>query len=139
MKRTAFFLALLVLGALGCHSGSGDCVAAGGSCRIGTCPIGATDLAYDCNNGNITPGGQSCCAPCPKGTVLDPRTGGACVSVDASADAADASTDACAPSGCTGSCVDLSARNVSAIVNGCVVWQCCVLADAGAASSDAAE
>jgi hypothetical protein len=44
---------------------------------------------------------------------------------------ADASTDACAPSGCTGSCVSLSAHNVSTMVNGCLVWQCCVPDDDG--------
>jgi hypothetical protein len=39
--------------------------------------------------------------------------------------------DACVPSGCTGSC--LSGRhNVSTMVDGCLVWQCCVPDDAGA-------
>jgi hypothetical protein len=43
----------------------------------------------------------------------------------------DAGADACAPSGCTGSC--LSGRhNVSTMVDGCLVWECCVLDDAGA-------
>jgi hypothetical protein len=50
--------------------------------------------------------------------------------------AADAATDtradadACVPSGCTGSCVG-GAHNVSHLVDGCLVWQCCVLDDAG--------
>jgi hypothetical protein len=55
-----------------------------------------------------------------------------CGSEDASADAADANSDACAAGGCTGTCTDLSAHNVSMMVNGCLVWQCCVPDDAGA-------
>lgn len=43
----------------------------------------------------------------------------------------DAGTDACAPSGCTGSCANLSAHNVSTTVDGCLVWRCCVPDDAG--------
>jgi hypothetical protein len=51
---------------------------------------------------------------------------------DASTDAsADAGADACAPSVCTESCVS-GAHNVSALVDGCVVSQCCVPDDAGA-------
>jgi hypothetical protein len=62
--------------------------------------------------------------------------GPSCIIGDASstsADAgADASADACAPSGCTGSC--LSGRhNVSSMVDGCLVWECCVPDDGGAA------
>jgi hypothetical protein len=54
-------------------------------------------------------------------------------------DAGDADADTCPPSGCTGSCLSLSAHNVSTVVDGCVVWQCCVPDDAGAdAATDAA-
>jgi hypothetical protein len=42
----------------------------------------------------------------------------------------DAAADACAPSGCTGSCLNLAAHNVSHPVDGCLVWQCCVPNDA---------
>jgi hypothetical protein len=60
--------------------------------------------------------------------------------LDAAADTgADDATDggpldagACVPSGCTASCAaDMSTRNISHVVNGCLVWQCCVPDDAG--------
>jgi hypothetical protein len=43
-----------------------------------------------------------------------------------------AATDTCAPSGCIGSCLSLATHNVSTMVDGCLVWQCCVPDDAGA-------
>jgi hypothetical protein len=50
---------------------------------------------------------------------------------DSGADAgADAAGDACAASGCNGSCIS-GAHNVSHVVDGCLVWQCCVPDDAG--------
>ena len=53
-------------------------------------------------------------------------------------EASDEDADACAPSGCTGSCLS-GRQNVSTVVNGCVVWQCCMPDDAGAdAATDAA-
>jgi hypothetical protein len=70
------------------------------------------------------------------------HVGGACLSVadagaETSTDAgADAATDACAPSGCTASCV-AGAHNVSTMVDGCMVWQCCVADDAGGQAPDA--
>jgi hypothetical protein len=39
--------------------------------------------------------------------------------------------DTCAPSGCTGSCLSLNTHNVSTVVDGCLVWHCCVPDDAG--------
>jgi hypothetical protein len=48
----------------------------------------------------------------------------------ADASALDASSEACAPSGCTGYCT-AGSHNVSTIANGCLVWHCCVLDDAG--------
>ena len=47
---------------------------------------------------------------------------GACTNADGTA---------CAPSGCTGSCLDLSARDVATMLNGCLVWRCCVSPAAG--------
>ncbi len=70
-----------------------------------------------------------------------PRTGpaiaaaamilGACSSGSSARDVSDDGTDACAPSGCIGTCLDLSAREVATMVNGCVVVRCCVSPDAG--------
>jgi hypothetical protein len=84
------------------------CAAAGGQCVFGGCS---------------NPGPQACGSAgmfCCLNGVPDG---------DASADA-----DACAPSGCTGSC--LSGRhNVSTMVDGCLVWECCVPDDAGADAS----
>jgi hypothetical protein len=60
------------------------------------------------------------------GTTLFPPVDG----LDAGSDG-DAAADACSRTGCIGSCNDLSAENVSTIVNGCQVWRCCVPADAG--------
>jgi hypothetical protein len=50
----------------------------------------------------------------------------------------DGAPDTCAPSGCTGSCL-AGRHNVSTVVNGCTIWQCCVPDDAGPeAATDAA-
>jgi hypothetical protein len=48
---------------------------------------------------------------------------------DAGTDAA-IDADACAASGCTGSCIP-GTHNVFSVVDGCVVWQCCVQDDVG--------
>jgi hypothetical protein len=90
----------------------GACAAAGGSC--------------------ITGGALRCPAVGPQSCGAE----GVCCVVNTNVgDAgADTGTDACAPSGCTGSC--LSGRhNLSSIVDGCLVWQCCVPDDAGADAS----
>jgi hypothetical protein len=53
---------------------------------------------------------------------------------DDATDSGGADAEACAPSGCTGSC--LSGRhNVSTMVDGCLMWECCVPDDAGADAS----
>ncbi len=59
------------------------------------------------------------CQNLPPATEVDADTG------------ADASADACAPSGCTGSCLG-GRHNVSTMVDGCLLWQCCVPDEAGA-------
>jgi hypothetical protein len=66
------------------------------------------------------------------GEVMSGRSAAAAPVKGGSCHGADASTDACAPSGCTGSCVNLSAHDVSTMSNGCLVWQCCVPDDADA-------
>jgi hypothetical protein len=80
--RTAIAFTLLAIGAAGCTSGAGDCVAAGGTCRIGTSCVSQITLPHDCTNGQITPAGATCCAPCPKGTVENDAVR-ACVGEDA--------------------------------------------------------
>lgn len=78
--------------------------------------------------------GTFCCGGmCHVGGPCLPADAGAEVSIDAGADAA---ADACAPSGCTASCV-AGAHNISTMVGGCAVWQCCVLDDAGGNTPDA--
>jgi hypothetical protein len=44
---------------------------------------------------------------------------------------ADAMADACAASGCVGACLGPTTHNVSTMVDGCLVWECCVPDDAG--------
>ncbi len=86
-----------------------ECLAAGDTCGY-----------YSVNPGNL-PGIFSC----------NPPDGG---TTDAATDTGIPEADACAPSGCTGSC--LSGRhNVSTMVDGCLVWECCVPDDAGADAS----
>lgn len=78
--------------------------------------------------------GPFCCAGmCHVGGPCLPADAGAEASIDAGPDAA---ADACAPSGCTASCV-AGAHNISTMVGGCIVWQCCVLDDAGGNTPDA--
>jgi len=55
---------------------------------------------------------------------------GACTSADGSA---------CAPSGCTGTYFDPSARPVATMVNGCLVVRCCVSPDADEAGDAGSE
>ncbi len=62
-----------------------------------------------------------------------------CLSPAESEDAGDANSDACAPSGCIGSCLNLNAHNVSTVVNGCTVWQCCVPEEADGNAMDGEE
>ncbi len=54
----------------------------------------------------------------------------ACSLLDDAGAEAGVDVDACAPSGCTGSCLS-GAHNVSTVVDGCTVWRCCVPDDAG--------
>jgi hypothetical protein len=84
-----------------------ECFAAGDTCGV-----------FSEGPGNL-PGIFACNAPADGGTT------------EAATDSGPLDADACAPSGCTGSC--LSGRhNVSTVVNGCTVWQCCMPDDAGA-------
>lgn len=55
---------------------------------------------------------------------------------DSSTDGGPADADACAQSGCTASCPSNGGtHNVSMVVNGCTIWQCCVPDDASADAS----
>jgi hypothetical protein len=114
MRRAAFVAALLVLGAIGCNS-SGS-----------TAPHVVVTIDPNLPDTSTTlfpPVDGTLPALPPIGEMLDADGS------DAGASAGDG--DACPRTGCTGSCVDLSAVNVSTMVNGCEVWQCCVPADAG--------
>jgi hypothetical protein len=82
---------------------AGACVAPVGQCVFGGCS---------------NPGPQSC------------ATAGMFCCLTSVPDASTDAADACSPSGCTGSC--LSGRHdVSTMVDGCIVTECCVLDDAG--------
>jgi hypothetical protein len=76
-------------------------------------PVGVCCLSGKCHRGS----------PCPFEVLMG-------------VDAGDA--DACAPSGCASSC-PAGTQDLSSIVNGCTVWQCCVPVDAGAATDAAAD
>ncbi len=87
------------------------------SCSVpqGDCP----QFVTCCQNGSCQLGAQ-----CSSGLAADA--------------AADTGADACAPSGCATAC-PAGTHDVSSVVNGCTVWQCCVSDDAGAdAATDAA-
>ncbi len=88
-------------------------------------------------------------APCCRGgkcllgdpcVVTLPKDAATETSTNAAADATeeDATVDACTSSVCTASCVP-GAHNVSRIVDGCEVWQCCVPDDAGSSADVTAE
>ena len=121
-------------------SGSAQCSALIYPCRDWQKYIGAerTDL-YVCS----CVGGRWSCDDCWEGAAIcQEAPDGASVLptplVDAASDVTTAehpeggadSADACAPTGCTATCLD-GRHNVSSIVDGCEVWQCCVLGDAG--------
>jgi hypothetical protein len=90
------------------------------------------EARYQCEdfmNGIYTqePDGSLVCVP--RGIVVDASAG----PTDADADAA----EACAPSGCATAC-PAGTHDVSSVVNGCTVWQCCV-SDDGAGPDAAAD
>jgi hypothetical protein len=88
--------------------------------REGLSSVCAVLGPQDCNP-DRNPGGSYCCLQ--KASVADAAT-----------ESGSADAEACAASGCTGSC--LSGRhNISSMVDGCLVWQCCVPDDAGAEAS----
>ena len=106
--------------------GPADCVAAGGQCLVG----GGGDICavvgpQDCNP-DRGPSGSYCCLEKASGVDAAADTG-----ADSSPDASSDAADACAPSGCATSC-PRGTRDVSTVVDGCTVWQCCVPDDAGA-------
>jgi hypothetical protein len=101
------------------QSGSA-CTAAGATCGYVTQAI-ACGGSVDC----YCQGGAWSCSP----TCVTPTE-------DASTDVG-ASADACPSSGCTGSCLN-GAQNVSHLVDGCLVWQCCV-PDGSGFGSDAGD
>ena len=97
--------------ASGCGSESGPC------CLAGKCQVG-----------------NQCANPVPTDAAAD--TGAHSAVVEAGADAAmdggGPDADACAPSGgCTADCV-AGRHNVTIMVDGCLITECCVLDDAGA-------
>jgi len=150
-----------LLTAPGCSSNTGGgAVDAGtdacprGGCALSCAGNGPTTTVTTIVDGCVV---EHCCVPIDAGSALCEAAGGQCVfgdcsnpgpqncgslgtfcclnsvpAGDAGADAAsDAGTDACAPTGCTGSCLT-GRHNVSHLVDGCLVWECCVPDDAGA-------
>ncbi len=134
-----------------------DCVAVGEGSACSPCALACPNAAINVAGHAqylldvaMTPAGASGCTvscavaelgPCCRNGACHSDT--QCSGVDAAADtgASDAGTeggpdaaDACAPSGCTGSCL-AGRHNVSTMVNGCLVWQCCAPDDAGADAS----
>ncbi len=102
----------------------------GYECRGGVGPHDPAYLGcearYQCEevmNGIYTqePDGSLVCVP--RAIVVEASAG----PTDADADAA----EACAPSGCATAC-PAGTHDVSSVVNGCTVWQCCVSDDTGA-------
>lgn len=83
-----------------CQALSGCGLEFGPCCLSGTCHMGGS---------------------CPNNLIMP---------ADAGATVQDGNADACAPSGCTGSCL-AGRHNVSTMVGSCLVWQCCVPDDAG--------
>ncbi len=95
--------------------GPAACVAAGGECLVGgSSSVCAVVGPQDCNP-DRNPGGQYCCLKKAGAPDAAPESG--------------ADADACAPSGCSTAC-PAGTQDVSSMVNGCLVWQCCVTDDA---------
>ncbi len=122
----------------------GGCANIGPCCVGGTCQIAGGSCAHPSPLGNpvacIGAGGQCAFRSLQCAGVVGPQDCGndaaiCCMATDAGSNTGEAGVDAvaeaCAPSGCTGTC--LSGRhNVSSMVDGCPVWQCCVPDAAGA-------
>jgi hypothetical protein len=125
-------------------SGRGACGNVGPCCVSGTCQIAsgscsdpmpiATPLAC------IGAGGQCAFRSLPCAGVVGPQDCGndaavCCIATDAGSSTTeagvDAATEACAPSGCNTAC-PAGTHDVSSMVNGCLVTECCVPDDAGA-------
>jgi hypothetical protein len=88
-----------------------------------------------CIDGRCQMGGQ-----CPGPGVLIEGDAATDSSLDArsiDSGVGDAAPDSCPPSGCTEMCPSSNTHNVSALVDGCLVWQCCVDYGADAADSGA--
>jgi hypothetical protein len=103
----------------------------GASCYA---PGNCGDESGPCCIGGKCQVGSQCANPVPTDAAAD--TGADAATADAGADAAldggTADADACAPSGgCTAACV-AGRHNVTIMVNGCLVTECCVPDDAGA-------
>ncbi len=119
-----------------------DCVAVGFGDACLVCEIGCVANAAISKSAEAqyrsdvteTPANGADCG-CPEGLPGGPcciggmcQFGSQCLATDA---AADTRADACAPSGCATTC-PAGTHDVSSIVNGCTVWQCCVSDNAGA-------
>ena len=104
----------MLICASACEEAFGPCCV-GGKCQTSTtsqCPGAATDA------------GDAAADTGADAAVVDAAT-------DSAMDAGPADADACAPSGgCAAACVD-GRHNVSIMVDGCLVTECCVLDDAG--------
>ncbi len=99
----------------------------GGTCHMGSaCPVpGDAGAACTAAGGQCVFGGCANAGPQACGSA------GMFCCLGAIADAAvDAVADACPVSACIGACLS-GAHNVSHVVDGCTVWQCCVVDDAG--------
>ena len=82
---------------------------------------------YTSDNGNLVSSAETLCPSSCGGPESTCCRGGTCQWGYPSCPYP--SESVCAPSACTGTCANLSAHNVSMMVNGCLVWQCCVLDD----------
>jgi hypothetical protein len=106
--------------------GPAACVAAGGECLVGGLRSDCAVVGpQDCNP-DRNPGGSYCCLQ--KASVADAAT-----------DGGGSDAEACAPSGCATAC-PAGTHDVSSVVNGCTVWQCCISDDGAGpdAATDAA-
>jgi hypothetical protein len=137
--------------------GEAQCVGLGGCANIGPCCVGGTcqmasgSCAHPMPVGNsdacLGAGGQCAFRSLPCAGVVGPQDCGneaavCCIATDAGSSTAEAGveagTEACAPSGCNTAC-PAGTRDVSSMVNGCLVTECCVPDDTGAeAATDAA-
>lgn len=81
--------------------------------------------------------GPQCPAPVVPIGDAAADTGGDTGGPDATDASAGPEADACAPSSCE--CPSSNTHNVSTVVDGCIVWQCCVDFGADAADTGASD